>query len=96
MKRFMILNLVLGLITLTGCSELQVIKSATLRELRAEAVSLEMVAQQKESAPDQSITVPELRPVKKTYVAQAAYNPFLAGAVKRDATPHKGMWERGN
>ena len=96
MKRFMILNLVLGLITLTGCSELQVIKSATLRELRAEAVSLEMVAQQKESAQDQSITVPELRPVKKTYVAQAAYNPFLAGAGKRDTTPHKGMWERGN
>lgn len=96
MKRYMILILVLGLVTLTGCSELQVIKSATLRELRAEAISLDTVAQQKESIQDELISVPELRPVKKTYVAQAAYNPFLAGAGKRDATPHKGMWERGN
>lgn len=96
MTRYMILILVFGLVTLTGCSELQVIKSATLRELRAEAMSLETVAQQKAPAQDQLISVPELRPVKKTYVAKAAYNPFLAGAGKRDATPHKGMWERGN
>ena len=96
MKRLIILIPVLSLVTLTGCSELQVIKSATLRELQAEAVSVETVARQKEPAQDQLISVPELRPVKKTYVAQAAYNPFLAGAGKRDATLRKGMWESGN
>ncbi len=96
MKRFMILIMVLGLVALTGCSELQVIKNATLRELRAEAVSLDTVAHQKEPAQDQLFTVPELRPVKKTYVAQAEYNPFLAGGGQRNTTPRKGAWERGN
>ena len=96
MKRSMILLLVFGLVPLTGCSELQVIKNATMRELRADAVSVETVAQlKKEPARDEVITVPELRPAKKTYVAQADYNPFLAGAGKRESMPVKGMWARG-
>ena len=96
MKLSMGIIMGLGLVSLTGCSELQVIKNATMRELQAEAVSVETVALQKEPVQDQVISVPELRPARKTYVAQAAYNPFLAGAGKREATPHKGMWERGN
>ena len=96
MKRSVLLVLVLSLTTVSGCSELQVIKSATLRELQADAVSLETVAQQKEPSRNPLIKVPELQPVKKTYVVKAEYNPFLAGAGKKDATPRKGMWERVN
>ncbi len=95
MKRLMVFAMGLGLVSLTGCSELQVIKNATLSEFRAEAVSLETLAQQKEPSQDEILAVPDLRPAKKTMVAKAEYNPFLAGAGTGTATPRKGVWEEG-
>ncbi len=93
MKRVMVIAMALGLVGLTGCSELQVIKNATLRELSAEAISLDTLAQQREPSKDEILAVPELRPARKTMVAKAEYNPFLVGASKGTATPRKGQWE---
>lgn len=93
MKRLMVIAMALGLVGLTGCSELQVIKNATLRELSAEAISMDTLAQQREPTKDEILAVPELRPARKTMVAKAEYNPFLVGAAKGTATPRKGQWE---
>ncbi len=95
MKRLMVIAMALALAGLTGCSELQVIKDATLRELSSEAVSMDTLAQQKEPAKDDILAVPELRPAKRTMVAQAEYNPFLVGVAKGSSTPRKGQWEEG-
>ena len=92
MKTIMVMALGLALVGLTGCSELQVIKSAALRELSAEAVSVDTLARQQEPAKDDILAVPELRPAGKTMVAKADYNPFLVGAAKGTA-PRKGQWE---
>ncbi len=96
MKRMMVIAMGLGLVGLTGCSELQVIRSAALRELSAEAVSLDTLAQQRAPVTkDEILSVPELRPARRTMGAKAAYNPFLVGAVKGSAGPRKGQWEEG-
>ena len=92
MKRLLISLAGCGLLMLTGCSELQVIRNATLRELRAEAISVDSIVQDKGVAQDDILVVPELRPAKRVVMAKAEYNPYLAGSRKGTTTPRKALW----
>lgn len=80
--------LILALVGLTGCSELQVIGRAAMVELgQDEIVNVEMAAyRQQDEAP--------VVPVRRTQLAKAN---FAAGGVRTQVSqatpPQKGLWE---
>jgi outer membrane murein-binding lipoprotein Lpp len=82
MKRFAVC--ILGCLVLTGCSELQVIGRATVRELSADAISVEKDRYR-------------LRPARQTKVAETRTQvakvdqASLPDARQGDAT-HKELW----
>jgi outer membrane murein-binding lipoprotein Lpp len=75
---------ILGLLVLTGCSELQVIGKATVRELSADAISVEKERYQPR---------PARQPKKdenKTMVAQSGISPVKAPATQVAST--RELW----
>ena len=80
--------LILTLVTLTGCSELQVIGRAAMVELgQDEVINVEMaVLQQQDEAP--------MVQVRRTQLAKANFAaPGARIQVSQAATPQKGLWE---
>ncbi|KAF0219501.1 MAG: hypothetical protein FD174_1961 [Geobacteraceae bacterium] len=83
-----ILLMSLAILSLTGCSELQIIGRAAVKELQVEAINVEWTAyqQQEELATQQN----------KTIVAKAVVNPSSASEQKKvqQDKQQKGLWER--
>jgi hypothetical protein len=76
---------ILGLMVLTGCSELQVIGRATVRELSADAISVE-------KARYQPRPVRQQKNETKTMVAQSKIPPVKAPVAQVAST--KELWRR--
>ena len=89
MKR--LIAILVAMTVLTGCSELQVIGGAAMKEMQSEAINVEMASyKQTESSP-----VPPPRPRKKVYVAKAEYNPFVKPGQQMVAKNQiRGQWEK--
>lgn len=86
MARLLLISL--AILTLTGCSELQVIGRAAVKELQVDAINVEWAAyhQQEELAKQQN----------KTLVAKTVGNPTSALEQKKaqQVKRQKGLWER--
>lgn len=77
---------ILGLLVLTGCSELQVIGRATVRELTADAISVDKQRYQPRPAREPK------KDEGKTMVAQAGLSPAKGQFTQVAST--KELWRR--
>lgn len=92
MKRLMIIGVAMML--LSGCAELQMIKSAAMSELQSEAISVEIAAyRQTEAAPEPEAT-PEPRVVVAKPQAEGLIRLAMGPKIASSSRHQKGLWER--
>ena len=83
----------LAMLLLTGCADLQLIKTAALGELQSEAINVEMAAYRQTAIPPEPEVAPEPVVAKRQAegLMRLAMGPKVNTAASR---PQKGLWER--
>jgi len=77
------------MVSMTGCSELQIISSAALSEVQAEAINVEWRGYENDKKP-------ETKKGEKIMVAKKASNGGFLLDNNRMASNQKGLWEGKN